>query len=99
VNPERAETVFRVVFPEDHPSLPGHFPGHPIVPGVLVLDAVMRVAGLSRSHLLRAKFTAPVGPGDVVDIELTPRSTGHLAFVCRCRGNIVLGGEFACSLP
>ena len=29
--------------PADHPALPGHFPGQPIVPGVVVLDRVVEV--------------------------------------------------------
>jgi len=60
--------------PLDHPSLPGHFPGNPIVPGVLLLAEVfallfaahpgMRVAGL-----LHAKFLRPVHPGEVVAVS------------------------------
>jgi 3-hydroxymyristoyl/3-hydroxydecanoyl-(acyl carrier protein) dehydratase len=99
VKPEDAKPVIRVAFPADHPALPGHFPGHPIVPGVLLLDAVMQAAGLGRGRLLRAKFSAPVGPGDEVEIELTPRATDRIAFACRCRGGIVLSGEFACPRP
>jgi 3-hydroxymyristoyl/3-hydroxydecanoyl-(acyl carrier protein) dehydratase len=35
---ERHEATFAV--PASHPSLPGHFPGAPVVPGVVVLDLV-----------------------------------------------------------
>lgn len=84
-----------LTIPADHPALPGHFPGRPIVPGVLLLDAVMQAAGLGEAMLRRAKFLAPVLPGDAVEIALTP-APGRLGFACRCRGTLVLSGEFAC---
>ena len=31
---------FRLLIAADHPSLPGHFPGQPVVPGVVILDEV-----------------------------------------------------------
>ena len=83
----------RFAVPEDHPALPGHFPGRPIVPGVLLLDAVLqgvREAQAGRpTRLLRAKFPAPVLPGTEVEMELAPRAAtpGRFAFTCRfCRG-------------
>ncbi|PYI54096.1 MAG: hydroxymyristoyl-ACP dehydratase, partial [Verrucomicrobia bacterium] len=58
--------VCRAIGP-DHPSLPGHFPGTPIVPGVVILDEI--VAALTEwrkdSHLtvIRAvKFLVPLRP-------------------------------------
>jgi 3-hydroxyacyl-[acyl-carrier-protein] dehydratase len=57
-----------------HPSLPGHFPGHPLVPAVMQLEAV---AGMIRArHSLRiariidAKFVAPLEPGVEAEICL-----------------------------
>jgi 3-hydroxyacyl-[acyl-carrier-protein] dehydratase len=91
----------RFAVPADHPALPGHFPGRPVVPGVLLLDAVLQAAGLPRGHVLRAKFPAPAGPGDPVDILLTRRGgdPARLAFTCRCRGTVVLSVELACRPP
>lgn len=96
MSPGGGATTARVTFVADHPSLPGHFPGRPIIPGVLLLDAVMQAAGLGRGRLLRAKFTAPVGPGEAVDIDLMPRHGDRIAFACRCGDRLVLSGEFAC---
>ena len=91
-----AAAAARVTFPAGHPALPGHFPGRPIVPGVLLLDAVMQAAGPGPclGLLRRAKFLAPVLPGDEVEIALAP-GPGRLGFACRCRGVLVLSGEFA----
>ncbi len=87
--------------PHDHPALPGHFPGRPIVPGVLLLDAVLQAAqetaGQPASRLLRAKFTAPVLPGAEVEITLSPRSAPlRFGFTCQAEGRVVLLGEVAC---
>jgi 3-hydroxymyristoyl/3-hydroxydecanoyl-(acyl carrier protein) dehydratase len=52
----------------DHPSLPGHFPGAPLVPGVLLLDRVLssaeqwRGCPLTLRALPQAKFLAPLLP-------------------------------------
>ena len=60
----------------DHPSLPGHFPGRPVVPGVVLLDAVIEAAGtlLGREpevlQLVQAKFLAPLLPSEDARIEL-----------------------------
>ncbi len=86
-------TCFEV--PAEHPALPGHFPGRPILPGVVLLDAVLQAAGLGQATLLRAKFTAPVLPGDAVEINLAPRAGGRIGFTCASGGRTVLSGELA----
>ena len=57
-----------------HPSLPGHFPGRPVVPGVVLLDEVVaRAAPLAGGRLARlpqVKFLAPLRPGEEARIEL-----------------------------
>ncbi|HXH00918.1 MAG TPA: hypothetical protein VNI56_01835 [Xanthomonadaceae bacterium] len=59
----------------DHPSLPGHFPGRPIVPGVLLLEHVL--AAIETTHgalgplrLPQVKFLRPLLPGEPARVEL-----------------------------
>lgn len=63
------------IIPADHPSLPGHFPGRPIVPGVVLLDRVIEAieAGhgpLPPLRLPQVKFLKPLLPGQSASVEL-----------------------------
>ncbi len=81
------ELAFRL----DHPTAAGHFPGNPIIPGALLLDAVAKaVAGEAAAMppvIRSAKFLHPVRPGDVVTIRWEAVSTGKTKFECRLRGD------------
>jgi 3-hydroxyacyl-[acyl-carrier-protein] dehydratase len=65
-----------VRIPGTHPSLPGHFPGGPIVPGVVLLQCVLDEAerwlgyALSVRALPQAKFSAPLLPEQSAELEL-----------------------------
>ncbi|MGA3158922.1 MAG: hypothetical protein ABSE43_15245 [Steroidobacteraceae bacterium] len=73
----------QIVFAEDHPAFAGHFPGSPIVPGVLLLaEALERLgeqaaAPLSCVRIQSVKFLRPVHPGELVDVELRARDARH----------------------
>lgn len=61
--------AFEVSVAPDHPSLAGHFPGRPIVPGVLLLDEAMQAllssTGRSLTRLQQVKFLSALLPGEV----------------------------------
>jgi 3-hydroxymyristoyl/3-hydroxydecanoyl-(acyl carrier protein) dehydratase len=62
-------------FDAGHPALPGHFPGQPLVPGVLLLEQVALALrswrGLRLARVLDAKFVAPLLPDESAQLELT----------------------------
>jgi 3-hydroxyacyl-[acyl-carrier-protein] dehydratase len=70
----------------NEPFFPGHFPGHPVMPGVLIVEAMAQVAGIMAylasdeetqkkvSYFIaieNAKFRKPVMPGDQLRIEIS----------------------------
>ncbi|PPU93896.1 dehydratase [Xanthomonas albilineans] len=63
------------VVPHDHPSLPGHFPGRPVVPGVVVLDHVLQAVEVAHGaraplRLPQVKFLQPLLPDQSARVEL-----------------------------
>ncbi|OQY23514.1 MAG: 3-hydroxyacyl-[acyl-carrier-protein] dehydratase FabZ [Desulfobacteraceae bacterium 4572_35.2] len=68
----------------NEPFFQGHFPGHPIMPGVLIVEAMAQVGGVFASlndgvgddkvtyftGIDKVKFRKPVVPGDVLRLEL-----------------------------
>ncbi len=85
------------IVPPDHPSLPGHFPGRPVVPGVVLLDAVFdrlgRVAALAS-----VRFTGPVLAGERIELDLHPTG-GDVDFIGRVAGRIVFRGRARLAVP
>jgi 3-hydroxyacyl-[acyl-carrier-protein] dehydratase len=84
----------------DHPSLPGHFPGQPIVPGVVILDEVSAALSEwrpdSRLTGLRAvKFLVPLEPEQPFTISLRPceDAPDEIDFRCRIEDRVIVEGR------
>ena len=84
----------------DHPALPGHFPGAPIVPGVLLLDRVLDCAeswlghALAPTGLAQVKFLVPFLPGEEAQLSLELADT-NLKFIVRRGGEAIAAGVFS----
>lgn len=74
-------------FPATHPSFAGHFPGQPVVAGVLLVEAAARALhdwrGLDVSQVIDAKFVAPLLPEQDAELELVALDGGRFRFVVR----------------
>ena len=87
-----------VTITADHPALAGHFPGVPILPGVLLLDETLRALeqeqALSRIRwrIGRAKFLKPVHPGETLLVEHEMLSNGSVHFRVSSGGVAVAEG-------
>ncbi len=83
--------------PPDHPSLPGHFPGAPVVPGVVVLDHVLALAGATPERprtLAWVKFLRPLLPGERAEVAFA-RAGAELRFSVTRAGEALVRGALA----
>ncbi|KWA02278.1 AMP-binding protein [Burkholderia territorii] len=96
--PVVADAPFAFTIPADHPALPGHFPGHPIVPGVVLLDHAIAALGASLNRplhtwrLASAKFLSPVAPGEPLDLAFDAAAGGPIRFTLRAGARDVATG-------
>jgi len=88
----------------NEPFFEGHFPGHPVMPGVLIIEAMAQCGGVLLLNMVddpsnklvyfigidAAKFRRPVLPGDTLRFELTlEKLKGR---ICRMRGEAFVDG-------
>lgn len=82
----------------DHPSLGGHFPGHPVVPGVVMLGEVMRAIreitkeGIEFVGMPAAKFMSPLSPGEPLIIRFDQQADGTVEFTCSTVSRLIASG-------
>jgi len=96
--------VARKLVTRNEPHFQGHFPGHPVMPGVLIIEALAQAGALLAAHAVgfnpdthviyfmsidKAKFRKPVVPGDVLTLEVTPLRKG--AAIWKLRGEAKVG--------
>ena len=92
----------------NEPFFAGHFPGYPIMPGVLMVEAIAQAGGAlllteipDRDQKLmvftgieRAKFRKPVTPGDQLRVEVNVLAWRTTAV--KMQGNVFIGDKLAC---
>ena len=95
----------------NEPFFEGHFPHHPVFPGVLMLECIAQASAILASLMIdatasgenvylfagvdKARFRRPVGPGDQLVIDV--EFVKHIKKLWRCVGTITVDGELACS--
>jgi 3-hydroxyacyl-[acyl-carrier-protein] dehydratase len=102
VSPERI--VARKLVTRNEPHFEGHFPGHPVMPGVLIIEALAQAGALLAAKAVgfdadkqviyfmaidKAKFRKPVVPGDVLRLEVVPLRKGGV--IWKMRGEAKVG--------
>ena len=83
--------IARKLVSRNEPFFNGHFPGHPVMPGVLIIEALAQTGALLAAHVTsfnpethvvyfmaidNARFRKPVIPGDVLTLDVVPLRKG-----------------------
>ena len=102
IGPDRI--LARKLVSRNEPFFNGHFPGHPVMPGVLIIEALAQAGALLAAHTAGfsqethvvyfmaidgAKFRKPVVPGDVLVLDVVPLRKGKA--IWKLRGEAKVG--------
>lgn len=88
-----------MIISSEHPALAGHFPGNPIVPGVILLDEVVAAFKLftGKPVIINAmpniKFVSPLLPEKEFDISFEQKKEGLASFSMQSCGTVIVSGQ------
>ncbi len=88
-----------VFVPMSHPALPGHFPGHPIVPGVVLLELVEELLadnGYRVRECPQVKFLMPIAPSVPLALRVEVSRRVSARFAIDVAGKNAVVGKFVC---
>jgi 3-hydroxyacyl-[acyl-carrier-protein] dehydratase len=103
IGPEKI--VARKMVSRNEPHFNGHFPGHPVMPGVLIVEAMAQAGALYAAQLVgfdpatqviyfmaidKCRFRKPVVPGDLLTLEIVPLRKGGA--IWKLRGEAKVDG-------
>lgn len=89
----------------DHAAYAGHFPGRPILPGVVLLDEALHALAVANGRaaatgqIRAAKFLSPVTPAEALRLDYAETAPGVFRFTVAAGTRTVASGVFAFDDP
>jgi 3-hydroxymyristoyl/3-hydroxydecanoyl-(acyl carrier protein) dehydratase len=93
------------IVPPEHPAFAGHFPGTPVLPGVVLLDVALhsiteaRGIALDLCEISSVKFLSPAHPGDELEIQHSLSAIGTIRFEIMAGARKIASGSIVPVTP